>query len=77
MLKLEIDIGEKRTIIAGIAENYTSEDLVGRQIIVIVNLKPAKILGIVSQGMMLAAVEENGPVVATLDKKIKPGAPIR
>ncbi len=77
LLKLEIDIGEKRTIIAGIAENYTSEDLIGRQIIVIVNLKPAKILGIVSQGMMLAAVEENGPVVATLDKKIKPGAPIR
>ncbi len=77
LLKLEIDIGEKRTIIAGIAENYTSEDLIGRQIIVIVNLKPAKILGIVSQGMMLAAVEENGPDVATLDKKIKPGAPIR
>jgi len=77
LLKLEIDIGEKRTIIAGIAENYTSEDLIGRQIIVVVNLKPAKILGIVSQGMMLAAVEENSPVVATLDKKVKPGAPIR
>jgi len=77
LLKLEIDIGEKRTIIAGIAENYTSEDLIGRQIIVVVNLKPARILGIVSQGMMLAAVEENGPVVATLDKKVKPGAPIR
>ncbi|HEA69666.1 MAG TPA: methionine--tRNA ligase subunit beta, partial [Desulfobacterales bacterium] len=77
LLKLEIDIGEKRTIVAGIAENYTSEDLIGRQIIVVVNLKPAKILGIVSQGMMLAAVEKNDPVVATLDKKVKPGAPIR
>lgn len=77
LLKLEIDIGEKRTIVAGIAENYIPEDLIGRQIIVVVNLKPAKILGIVSQGMMLAAVEKNGPVVATLDKKVKPGAPIR
>jgi len=77
LLKLEIDIGEKRTIVAGIAENYTSEDLIGRQIIVVVNLKPAKIMGIVSQGMMLAAVEKNSPVVATLDKKVKPGAPIR
>jgi methionyl-tRNA synthetase len=77
LLKLEIDIGEKRTIVAGIAENYTSEDLIGRQIIVVVNLKPAKILGVVSQGMMLAAVEKNSPVVATLDKKVKPGALIR
>lgn len=77
LLKLEIDIGEKRTIIAGIAENYTPEDLIGRQIIVVVNLKPAKILGIVSQGMMLTAVEENDPVVVTPDKKVKPGAPIR
>jgi len=73
LLKLEVDLGEKRTIIAGIATDYTPEELVGKQIIVVANLKPVKLMGILSNGMLLAAVDEKGAVVATLDKKVTPG----
>jgi len=76
ILKLEIDLGETRTIVAGIAASYSPEELVGKQIIVVANLKPAKIMGIVSNGMLLAATDENGCTVATLDKKVKPGTPL-
>ncbi len=56
LLKLQISLGkEKRQIIAGVAEFYSAEELVGKQIIVVTNLKPAKIRGIESQGMLLAA----------------------
>ena len=73
LLKLEVDIGKKRTIVAGISADYAPEDLVGKQVIVVANLKPAKLLGILSQGMLLAAVDKNGCTVVTLDKKVKPG----
>jgi methionyl-tRNA synthetase len=73
LLKLEVDLGERKTIIAGISEDYIPEDLVGKQVIVVANLKPAKLMGILSQGMLLAAIDENGCTVATLDKKVKPG----
>jgi methionyl-tRNA synthetase len=73
ILKLTIDLGENRTIVAGIALRYSPEELVGKQIIVVANLKPAKIMGIISNGMLLAATDENGCAVATLDKKVKPG----
>ena len=73
LLKLEVDIGKKRTIVAGISADYAPEDLLGKQVIVVANLKPAKLLGILSQGMLLAAVDKNGCTVATLDKKVKPG----
>jgi methionyl-tRNA synthetase len=76
LLKLEVDLGEKRTIIAGISADYTPEELVGKQVIVVANLKPAKLMGILSNGMLLAAVDENGSVVATLDKKVKSGTPL-
>ena len=56
LLKLTVDMGtEQRTIISGIAQHYTPEDMVGRTVIVIANLKPAKIRGIESHGMLLAA----------------------
>ena len=74
LLKLEVDLGEKRTIVAGIAESYSPEALVGKQIIIIANLKPAKIMGVLSNGMMLAATDDKRLTVATLDKKVTPGA---
>ena len=77
VLKLEVDLGQKRIIVAGIAENYTPEDLVGKQVIVVANLKPAKLMGVVSNGMLVAAVGESGPTLATLDKPEKPGTPLR
>jgi methionyl-tRNA synthetase len=77
LLKLDIDMGEKRTIVAGISESYSPEDLEGRQVIVVANLKPAKLMGILSNGMLLAAVGKDGSAVATLDKKVTPGTPLR
>ncbi|MBW1995981.1 MAG: methionine--tRNA ligase subunit beta, partial [Deltaproteobacteria bacterium] len=76
LLKLEVDMGEKRTIIAGLAESYSAEELVGKQIIVLANIKPAKIMGILSNGMMLAAVDKKGLAIVTLDKKVTPGTPL-
>jgi methionyl-tRNA synthetase len=77
LLKLKIDLGQKRTIVAGIAENYSPEKLVGKQIIVVANLRPAKLMGILSDGMLLAAVDDNGVTLATLDKPVEPGTPLK
>ena len=77
LLRLEIDLGdERRTIASGIAQFYELEALVGRRIVVVANLKPARIRGVESRGMLLAAGgrapgEELGLV--TLDKEIPPG----
>lgn len=72
LLKLEVDLGEIRTIISGISEQYSPDDLVGKQVIIVANLKPAKLMGVLSQGMLLAAVDK-GISLATLDKPVKPG----
>jgi methionyl-tRNA synthetase len=75
---LEIDTGEKKQIIAGIKEFYGKEDLEGKQVIVVNNLEPAKLRGKESQGMMLAAEDEDGNVsLLTTDKKMKNGSKIR
>ena len=77
VLKLEVDLGQKRIIVAGIAEKYAPEELVGKQVIVVANLKPAKLMGIVSNGMLLAAVDDSGPTLATRDKPLEPETPLR
>ena len=77
LLKLEVDMGHKRTLVAGIAENYTAEELIGKQVIVVANLKPAKLMGVVSNGMLLAAVDDSGPTLATPEKKVAPGMPLK
>jgi methionyl-tRNA synthetase len=77
LLKLEVDMGNKRTLVAGIAENYTAEELIGKQVIVVANLKPAKLMGVVSNGMLLAAVDDSGPTLAALEKKVAPGTPLK
>ena len=77
LLKLELDLGsEKRTIVSGIAEFYEPEALVGKRIVIVANLKPARIRGVESRGMLLAAGgrgpgEELGLI--TLDSDIPPG----
>jgi len=76
LLKLEVDMGEKRTIVAGIAGTYTPETLIGKQIVIVANLKPAKLMGILSNGMMLAAVDRERLSVVTLDETITPGTPL-
>lgn len=76
LLKLQIDLGEeKRQIVAGIAQFYEPEKLVGREIVVVVNLESRILRGIESQGMLLAA-DGNDPVLLSLDKEVPPGAKI-
>lgn len=61
LLKLQVDLGsEKRTIVSGIHESYTAEQMVGKKVVVVANLKPAKLMGIESQGMILAAHSKEG-----------------
>ena len=76
LLKLEVDMGERRTIVAGIASFYRPEDLVGRQVIIVANLKPAKLMGIESQGMLLATVDGDRCALPGVDKAARPGARI-
>jgi methionyl-tRNA synthetase len=77
LLVMQVDLGPfgVRQLVGGI-KNYSAENLPGKQIIVIANLKPAKIRGVESQGMLLAADEEGSPILLTTDKKAKPGAKI-
>ena len=64
LLKLQIDLGyEKRQVVSGIAKFYKPEDLVGKKLIVVANLAPAKLCGVESQGMILASGEEQVRVV--------------
>ena len=62
---------------AGIAHDYKPEDLIGKQVIVVANLKPAKLMGIISNGMVLAAVEDGKCSIATLDREVKPGTSLK
>ncbi len=80
LLRLQVDLGsEKRQILAGIAEHYSPEDLVGKTVVVVANLKPAKLMGYESQGMLLAANAEDGKLaIATFENKdIGAGAEVR
>ena len=78
LLKLQIDLGsEKRQLVAGVAQAYTPEQLIGKRIIVVTNLKPARIRGVESQGMLLAADLDGRPIVATFDEDVPPGTRVR
>jgi len=78
LLKLEVDIGtEKRTMVAGVADVYSPEELVGKKFVVIVNLKPAVIRGIESQGMLLAAEVEGKATIPFFDKDVQTGAKVK
>ena len=78
-MKLTIDVGtEQRMLVAGIAEAYEAEQLVGKTVGVVFNLKPAKLMGIESNGMILAASPEGGkPVLIAFDGDIAPGSRIK
>ena len=77
LLKLKIEIGsEQRQIVAGIAQEYPPDELLGKKIIVITNLKPVKIRGVESHGMLLAAEDKKGLSLLTVDKDIEAGTKI-
>jgi len=78
LMELKVQVGaEERTIVAGIAKHYTAEELVGKKIIIVANLKPAKLRGITSQGMLLAASTGDQLAVLTLDRDIPTGAKVK
>ncbi len=77
LLKLTLDLGGNlRTVVSGIAQGYTPEAIIGKSVVVIANLKPAKIRGIESNGMLLAGMGEKAPVLCVLDSEIPSGTQI-
>ena len=78
LLKLQVDLGEeKRQIIAGIAKQYKPEELIGCEIVVVANLEPRVLFGLESQGMLLAASDESGPVILIPEKEVLSGTKIK
>lgn len=80
LIKLVVDLGEEqpRIILSGIKLWYKAEDLVGRQVVVASNLQSRQMMGLESQGMILAASDEElGPVLLTVSKEVKPGSKVR
>ena len=79
LLKLKIDLGtEQREILSGIAKYYSPEEIVDKQVVIVANLEPRQMMGMESQGMLLAASESEGrAVVLTVEKSVAPGSSIR
>ena len=79
LLVLTVDLGdEQRQLVAGIRTHYTTEELVGKQIVVVANLQPAKLRGVESQGMLLAASDTGtgGVIVLSPEKQVAPGSKV-
>jgi methionine--tRNA ligase beta chain len=77
LLKLQVDIGESRQILSGIAKQYAPEDLVGKQVVIIANLEPRMMMGLESQGMVLAAHgEKEEPILVMPQAPVPPGSKI-
>ena len=78
LVRLEVDIGsETRQLVAGIAEDYKPEELVGRLVVVVVNLKPVKLMGVESRGMILAVDVDGKPILLQPDKEVPAGSRVR
>lgn len=80
LIKLEIDLGEetKRQVLAGIGKAYSPEDIVGKNVVIVSNLEPRKMMGLESQGMLLATGETAEEVVIlTPEKPVAPGSQVR
>lgn len=81
LYRIQLDVGElgKRQIVSGIAQHYTPEELIGQQIVIVANLKPAKLMGVESHGMLLAASTEGDGILALLtpSRPIPAGARVR
>jgi methionyl-tRNA synthetase len=78
LLKLTLEAaGEERTVVSGIAQHYQPEELIGKHLIVVANLKPAKLRGIESRGMILAASDENNQLLVVEAPGIKTGSRVK
>lgn len=78
LIVMKVDTGEERQLVAGIGKVYSPEELTGKSIVVVTNLQPAKLMGVESQGMLLAATDSEGsPVIITPDRPIKEGSKVK
>ena len=80
LIRMRVDIGtEQRQIVAGIGKRYTPEELLGRNVVVVANLKPAKLMGVESDGMVLAATvgEAGDPVLLDVPAEVPPGSRVK
>jgi len=81
LLVMQVDLGsERRQLLAGLSQYYLPEEMVGRRVVVVANLKPALLMGLESQGMVLAASPEDGsgvPTLVSVPEGLAPGAKVR
>jgi methionine--tRNA ligase beta chain len=78
LVKLDVDVGdEARQLVAGIAEEYMPESLIGKLVPILVNLKPAKLMGVESRGMILAVDVGGKPILLHPDKEVPAGSEVR
>ncbi|MEW5996890.1 MAG: methionine--tRNA ligase subunit beta [Candidatus Micrarchaeota archaeon] len=77
LLRMDVDLGtERRQLVAGIGKDYAPEEVVGKKIVVLANLEPKKMMGLESQGMLLAAWDDKGVVLLTVDRDVGEGAKV-
>ena len=78
LIKLQVDLGsEARQVVAGLAESYAPETLVGKTVVLVANLKPAKLMGVESNGMVLAGSIDNKAILCTFDGDVVPGTKVK
>ena len=77
LLKILLDIGQERTVVAGLAGLYSEADLVGKQVVVVANLEPVSLMGVESNGMVLAAEDKGGVHLLAPDAPTQPGSKVR
>ncbi|MCK5743764.1 MAG: methionine--tRNA ligase subunit beta, partial [Caldisericia bacterium] len=78
LLKIKVDIGTStKQIVAGISQWYKPEELVGKLVCVVANLKPAKLRGVLSEGMLLAATGKEYVTILSPEKEVKPGSKVK
>lgn len=78
LLHLKVSLGaEERDLVAGVASRYTPKELVGKKIVIVANLEPKKIKGLISQGMLLAADAPDGPHILFVDEDVPAGTRVR
>jgi methionyl-tRNA synthetase len=78
LVRLQVDLGgETRQVVAGIAESYAPEALVGKTVVLVANLKPAKLMGVESNGMVLAGSLDGKAVLCSFDAEVAPGTKVR
>ena len=77
LLKLRVDTGNERTVVAGIQGHYEEKDLIGKQVLLVINLEPVKLMGVESQGMVLAASDGEGVHLLVPDRTTTPGCKVK